>query len=270
MISRVRSLETVHHSDVEIAVHATQVASGVIRSAFHAPLTRYAKEGDDFATQADLAAEQAILDVLATACPGDRFLAEESGVTGAARSDRTWLVDPLCGTRNFAVGTEFVAVNVALRTGAAIGVAAVADPFTDEVFWTAGQGAYLRSDGADQPLLPRADSRLVDVDLDHEFPWSSPSRLFDAPGFAGEFHARVLSTSLALAWVAAGRRAAYVTGGDLRDSVHFAAAIAVCEAAGCTVTNLAGGPLHTGPHGLIAAADARTGAQLVAAVAALR
>ncbi|TCJ95045.1 inositol monophosphatase family protein [Nocardia alba] len=259
-----------HRSDSDIAIHATEVASEVIRSAFHAPLTRYAKQGDDFATQADIAAENAILDVLASACPGDRFVAEESGVTGAARTDRTWFVDPLCGTRNFAVGTAFVAVNVALREGDAVRVAATADPFAREVFWTAGQGAFLRADGRDELLRPRAESHLVDVDLDNPFPWSTPARLFDAEGFARHFHPRVLSTSLALVWVAAGRRAAYVTGGDLRESVHFSSAIAVCQAAGCVVTGLAGQPLHTAPHGLIAAADAPTHARLVEAVARLR
>ncbi len=258
-----------HQSDSEIAIHATEVASQVIRTAFHAPLTQYAKQGDDFATQADIAAENAILDVLATACPGDRFVAEESGVTGSARSDRTWFIDPLCGTRNFAVDTAFVAVNVALRDGDAVRAAATADPFADEIFWTAGAGAFLRADGRDELLHPQAGSHLVDVDLDHPFPWSTPARLFDAEGFAGEFHPRVLSTSLALAWVAAGRRAAYITGGDLRDSVHFTSAIAICQAAGCVVTGLAGQPLHTAPHGLIAAADASTHARLVDAVAGL-
>ncbi|MFD3593612.1 inositol monophosphatase family protein [Nocardia sp. NPDC058640] len=259
-----------HLSDSEIAIHATEVASQVIRSAFHAPLARYVKQGDDFATQVDIAAENAILEVLATACPGDRFSAEESGVTGTARSGRTWFIDPLCGTRNFAVETALVAVNVALREGDSITAAATADPFADEVFWTAGHGAFLRADGRDQELQPQPDSRLVDVDLDNPFPWSTPAQLFDAKGFAGQFHPRVLSTSLALAWVAAGRRAAYITGGDLRDSVHFASAIAICQAAGCVVTGLAGQPLHTAPHGLIAAADSDTHAQLVDAIAGLR
>lgn len=48
---------------------------------------------------------------------------------------RQWLVDPLCGTLNYAVGTMLVAVNVALRDGAA----AVADPFSGEVFFTDGR-----------------------------------------------------------------------------------------------------------------------------------
>jgi myo-inositol-1(or 4)-monophosphatase len=66
--------------------------------------------------------------------------------------------------------------------------------------------------------------------------------------------------------VAAGRRAAYVTNGRLRDSVHFTAGIAVCQSAGCVVTDLRGQPLHTG-LGLIAAADPATHAKLVELIA---
>jgi fructose-1,6-bisphosphatase/inositol monophosphatase family enzyme len=73
----------------------------------------------------------------------------------------------------------------------------------------------------------------------------------------------IASTTLALAWVAAGRRAAYVTDGHLLDSVRFAAGIASCRAAGCTVTGIHGQPLHTGAGGLVAAADGQTHAVLV-------
>jgi myo-inositol-1(or 4)-monophosphatase len=72
-----------------------------------------------------------------------------------------------------------------------------------------------------------------------------------------------VSTTLAVAWVAAGRRAAYVTDGHLRDSVHFAAGIAVCQAAGCVVTGIDGQPLHTGTGGLLAAADEQPHAALL-------
>lgn len=73
---------------------------------------------------------------------------------------------------------------------------------------------------------------------------------------------RVLSSTLAVAWVAAGRRAAYVTDGHLEGSAHFAAGIALCQAAGCIVTDFTGAPVHTG-RGLIAAADQATHRRLV-------
>ena len=52
---------------------------------------------------------------------------EESGRTGPA-ADRLWLVDPLCGTLNYAARTPLVAVNVALRDGDGIFVDGVDGP----------------------------------------------------------------------------------------------------------------------------------------------
>jgi myo-inositol-1(or 4)-monophosphatase len=162
-----------------------------------------------------------------------------------------------------------VSVNVALRTGSDITVAASADPFTDEVFWTDGARAYVRHGGVDEQITPSADSRLVDVNLDPPFP-NDPDfravRLLADPGFVEQFRPRVVSTTLAVAWVAAGRRAAYVTDGHLRDSVHFASGIALCQAAGAVVTGIQGQPLHTGAGGLIAAADRETHAALLALI----
>ena len=69
-----------------------------------------------------------------------------------------------------------------------------------------------------------------------------------------------------MAWVAAGRRAAYLTDGHLHDSVHFTSGLALCQAAGCIVTNLRGQPVHTGVGGLIAAADEPTHTALLALI----
>lgn len=67
--------------------------------------------------------------------------------------------------------------------------------------------------------------------------------------------------------MAAGRRAAYVTdGGDLTESVHFAAGIALCRAVGCVVTDLAGAPPGPGARGLVVAADAETHGRLIAMI----
>lgn len=253
-------------SDAQLAVTAAQAGAAMVRELYGRRLDRFAKSGGDFATAADLAAERAVLDVLRAARPRDAVTAEESGRTGAADADRRWLVDPLCGTLNYAVETMLVGVNVALRVGGKVSTAATADPFSGEVFWTDGERARVRRDGADAELTPMAGSALVDVNLDPPFP-NAPgfraARLLTDPGFTERFRPRVISSTLAVAWVAAGRRAAYVTDGHLADSVHFAAGIALCRAAGCTVTGLYGEPLHTGAGGLIAAADARTHAALL-------
>ena len=138
----------------------------------------------------------------------------------------------------------------------------VADPFGAEVFCTDGTSAWVRQDGVDTPLAPTPATQLVDVNLDPPFPSAPGFRAVDLlahPDFGGRFRPRVVSTTLALAWVAAGRRAAYVTdGGDLSGSVHFAAGIALCRAAGCVVTGVDGVPVGQGGRGLVAAADAET------------
>ncbi|WP_433795176.1 inositol monophosphatase family protein [Actinoplanes sp. CA-252034] len=260
-------------SDLDLVIAAAEAGAVVVRSHYGSSLARFAKDGDDFATVADIEAERAILAILRDARPGDQVLGEESGRTGDGDGDRMWLVDPLCGTLNYAVDTMPASVNVALRVGDRVTVAASADPFNDEVFWTGGAGAFARHRGEDRPLVPSAASRLVDLNLDPPFP-NRPdflaAALLSDDVFIERFRPRVVSTTLAVAWVAAGRRAAYVTDGHLRDSVHFAAGIALCQAAGCVVTGLDGQPLHTGRGGLVAAADPDTHATLLALIAARR
>jgi myo-inositol-1(or 4)-monophosphatase len=255
--------------DAALAVMAAQAGAAVVREMHGAPLARFDKSGGDFATAADLEAERVICDLIRAARPGDAVLGEESGRTGVTETERMWLVDPLCGTLNYSVGTLLVAVNIALRVGADITVAASADPFNDEVFWTDGDRAYVRRDGVDAELAPSPDSRLVDVNLDPPFP-NAPDfravRLLADAGFVERFRPRVVSTTLAVAWVAAGRRAAYVTDGHLRDSVHFASGIALCQAAGCVVTGIHGQLLHTGAGGLVVAADEQTHAALLGVI----
>ncbi|MFJ1755051.1 inositol monophosphatase family protein [Kitasatospora sp. NPDC088134] len=252
--------------DAALALRAAEAGAEAVRAHPWHGVEKHDKGGGDFATAADLAAERAILDVLRAARPQDACTGEESGSGGAADAPRRWLVDPLCGTLNYAVGTHLVGVNVALREDGRTTAAATADPYTGETYWTDGERAYLRHGGADTPLAPSAGSRLVDLNLDPPYP-NAPeirvARLLTEPDFEAEFRPRVVSSTIAVAWVAAGRRAAYLTDGHLADSVHFAAGIALCRAAGCTVTDLRGEPLHSGGGGLVVAADARTHARLL-------
>jgi myo-inositol-1(or 4)-monophosphatase len=251
----------VNPSDSELAIAAAEAGAEVVRTKYGDAVARFDKSGIDFATEADIEAEEVILEILRGARPEDALVGEETGRHGAGSARRRWLVDPLCGTLNYAAHTPMVAVNVALQVDGAITAAACADPIARELLWTDGDHACLRRNGADEVLLPSARSRLVDVNLDRPFPNASSFRavrLLADPELAEVFGPRVLSTTLALAWVAAGRRAAYVTDGDMRDNVHFAAGIALCQAAGCIVTTLHGEQLHAEAGGLVAAADVVT------------
>lgn len=252
-------------TDLAVALEAVRAGATALLATYGRALERTYKTDTDFATAADLASERAILEVIHRARPTDGFVGEELGDAGAPGSDRVWLVDPLCGTVNYAARTPLYSVNVALRTAAGTQVAAVADPSVGEVYWTDGDAFGI--DGRESGAVA-GPTDLVDIDVD----WARDGaplglRLMADPGFRSRFGARVSSTSLALAWVATGQRAGYLVDGRHDDSVHFAAGLALCAAAGCVVTDLRGRPVHTG-EGILAAADPGTHAALLELVAA--
>jgi myo-inositol-1(or 4)-monophosphatase len=249
-------------NDAEVAVAAAGAGAAEVRASYGKPVERYAKEGTDFATSADIASERAIRAVVSEQRPGDVMVGEEEGRSGPEGGAREWVVDPLCGTRNFAATTPLVAVNVALYDGEDVVSAASADPISGEVFWTDGTAAWVRRDGIDIPLSPTAVSLLVDLDMDHPDGGES-LHLLGHPAFLRDFQPRVSSSTLAMTWLAAGRRAGYLHEGDVHRSVHFSAPIAIAQAAGCVVTGVHGQPLHTGALGLLAAADEETHARLL-------
>jgi fructose-1,6-bisphosphatase/inositol monophosphatase family enzyme len=76
-----------------------------------------------------------------------------------------WLLDPLCGTLNFAAPLPVVGVNAALVENGEVVAAAAADPFSGDVFWTDGRSGRIRVGSKDSPLVPDAGSRLVDLNI---------------------------------------------------------------------------------------------------------
>src|SRR2546422_1447437 len=107
------------HPMLGIAVRAARRAGAIINRAARdvdlLPVTR--KRHNDFVTEVDKAAEQAVIVILHRAYPDHAILAEESGASAgkAGESEYTWIVDPLDGTTNFIHGFPQYAVSVALR-----------------------------------------------------------------------------------------------------------------------------------------------------------
>jgi myo-inositol-1(or 4)-monophosphatase len=239
-------------TDVELAIDAVRAGTDVVRAMSGGQLTRIEKGANDFATDADIAAEHAIRSVLRAGRAGDAIEGEELGDPGATGS-RVWLVDPLCGTRNFASGAGDYCTNVALCIPGSPTVSAVGDPRRGLIYWTDGDTAGARGEAGDVPLRPSTQNRIIELDADEPRDVVASSLLSDR-GLREWMTPRVSATTLALAWVAAGHRAAYVNGLDVRGSVHFAAGIALCRGAGCIVTDLRGDGVDSG-LGLVIAAD---------------
>jgi myo-inositol-1(or 4)-monophosphatase len=89
----------------------------------------------DLVSEADVAAERAIREVLGRHRPGDAILAEEGGPSaGAGDGGLRWVVDPLDGTINFLFGIPSFAVSLACEDGVEKLVGLVLDPVRAECF----------------------------------------------------------------------------------------------------------------------------------------
>ena len=97
---------------------------------------------NDFVSEVDREAEQAIIKILHDAYPDHSILAEESGASG--RSEFQWIIDPLDGTTNFLHGFPQYAVSIALSHKGVLTQAVIYDPTRNDLFTaTRGNGAYL-------------------------------------------------------------------------------------------------------------------------------
>jgi myo-inositol-1(or 4)-monophosphatase len=96
----------------------------------------------DVVTGLDLAAEKLIVARIRDAFPRHRIIAEEGGLAGAGDSAWTWLVDPLDGTNNVAVGLTACVVGIALCADGIPVLGVIHDPILRQT-WSAirGRGA---------------------------------------------------------------------------------------------------------------------------------
>ncbi len=96
-------------------------------------------------SEADRAAEAAIIDVIRKHYPEHAILAEESGAGGGADSDTVWIIDPLDGTTNYLHGFPVFAVSIGVQVAGRMAHGVVYDPMRQELF-TASRGAGAQLD----------------------------------------------------------------------------------------------------------------------------
>ncbi|TSB19832.1 inositol monophosphatase family protein [Streptomyces benahoarensis] len=125
--------------ETRVAVAAAEEAGALLRGRFGAARAVGVKDAEgDVVTDLDLAAEKIILARLRTHFPHDRILSEEAGLLDAV-GRRTWLVDPLDGSNNVAIGLTAYAVGIGLCVDGAPVVGVVHEPVTG-CTWQAVRG----------------------------------------------------------------------------------------------------------------------------------
>ncbi len=134
------------HAMQNVAVMAARRGGDrLIRSLKRLDRIKVEKKGrNDFVSEADYAAEQAVIEVIRKHYPDHAIVAEESGRQG--ESEYEWIIDPLDGTTNFLHGFPVFCVSVGVLHNGRIEHGAVYDPLRQEMFTASrGQGAQLES-----------------------------------------------------------------------------------------------------------------------------
>ena len=163
------------HPMLNIAVRAARRAGSIINRASldGGALNVRSKRANDFVTQVDGAAEQAVMEIVRKSYPDHGFIAEESGET-APDAEYLWIIDPLDGTTNFIHGFPQYAVSIAVQHRGALTHAVVYDPGKNELFTASkGRGAFLN----DRRIRVSKCQRLDDALVGTGFPFKELSRL---------------------------------------------------------------------------------------------
>ena len=151
---------------LDVAIEAGRRAGAVSKERFFTTKTiSYKGSRTNLVTDVDLAAEKAVLDLLRLEYPGFSILSEESA---PLRNDSpyTWVVDPIDGTRNYALGIPHFCVVVALAKGDDLVLGVTYDPIREELFTAQkGQGAYLNGQRISVSAETDLCHALLDFDL---------------------------------------------------------------------------------------------------------
>jgi len=121
-----------------LADRAADISLGLFRGTFEIST----KADRTPVTEADLAIEAMVRDEIARAFPNDAVLGEEQG--GAlGRAERTWIVDPIDGTKNFADGVPIWATLIGLHVGDRFELGVASASALGERYWAVrGAGAH--------------------------------------------------------------------------------------------------------------------------------
>jgi myo-inositol-1(or 4)-monophosphatase len=226
------------------AVKAARRAGAIINRASNDVdrLTVHSKGENDFVSEVDEKAEQAIIQTLLDAYPKHSILAEESGASGELdESEFQWIIDPLDGTTNFLHGNPQYAVSIGLVYREQLSVAVIYDPVRNDLFTaTRGAGAFLN----ERRIRVSKRDKLQGALIGTGFPYRDFTHL-DA--YTAMFKDLVQKTAglrrpgsaaLDLAWLAAGRTDGFFEIG--LNAWDIAAGCLLVQEAGGLVSDFAG------------------------------
>jgi len=227
-----------------VAKTAAQAGAVPLKAMFRQVVKIQAKgAAGNLVTEADHAAEAAVLAVLAAETAGIAVNAEESGRL-AGEGDLEWCVDPLDGTTNYAHGFPFFGTSVGLTWRGRPLLGALALPALDQFFWAApGHGSWCNGERLQVSSCGRVADALLATGFAYDRIERKDNNYAEFAWFTHRSHGvrRAGAAAVDLAYVAAGLFDGYWERG--LSSWDLAAGAVLVEQAGGVVSGYDGSPL---------------------------
>jgi myo-inositol-1(or 4)-monophosphatase len=260
-----------HAADLDFTVELAKRAGAIVTESYERAMQIDRKSKRDVVTDVDYRSEALVLEAIRDRYPADAILAEESGHhrrrsgsgAGRAKTRRTWVIDPLDGTVNYANGIPYFCVSIGLIEDGVPVVGVVLDPLRGDCFAAAADGPATLNG---QPVRASEKETLGDFVVSLAVIGRGGIARERRIGREIRIPRRMGSAALSLAYVASGRFDALVQNGGL-SLWDIAAAGLIAERGGAKVTDLGGGPWwnprRRGPTQSIVAAPPRQHGELL-------
>ncbi|WP_437201014.1 inositol monophosphatase family protein [Planctomicrobium sp. SH664] len=134
-----------HCPPLTLALEAAARAGEILMKYFREGVTIREKAVSDLVSDADVEAEQAVLELIRSTYPDHALLAEESqaAALNGELPEHLWVIDPLDGTTNFAHGLSHFAVSIGYYRHGIAQCGVVFNPARNDLYVAVhGQGAY--------------------------------------------------------------------------------------------------------------------------------
>jgi myo-inositol-1(or 4)-monophosphatase len=243
--------------DLALIREAAEEAGRIAMSHFRSDPQVWMKEGNSPVSQADLDVDRFLRDALGSARPGYGWLSEESARTPTAEGHgRTFVVDPIDGTRAFINGGDIWCVSIAVVENGISQVGVLDCPVRREVF-TALRGAGSELNGEILTVRETGEIPLI----------AGPRKMIEA--MPERFRTRVNSASYMpslayrIAMVAAGKIDATFVKPNAHDWDLAAAGLILGEAGGMVLDESGKPPYYAGRDTRLGALVAGSGPLLM-------
>lgn len=214
------------------------------------------KARNEIVTSSDLYIEQQLIKEILNVFPGDSFHSEEFNKNTVLK-DRTWLIDPIDGTSNYAHHLDMFVTQIALHDHGKFVLSYIYAPRVHKTFTAIkGEGAFCngnRIHTMSDLSMPNALMSLVGISHDPEKDKSMFTKMI---AFSQKEHLkiRIIGTmGFEMAHLSEGSFAMLYT--DVSNLWDIAPGILLLEEAGGKVLNEKGCPYQIGDHHLFACAN---------------